>query len=983
MFRHILLVIFFAISSLFTKNLFAQDNAVFLNENRQWADSIMLSLSEDERIAQLFMVAAYSNKGEKHRDEIEYLIRRYKIGGLMFLQGGPVRQAKLTNFYQSISKTPLMVAIDGEWGVSMRLDSCLRFPWQMTLGAVEDSSLIYQMGVEVARQCKMLGIHINFAPVVDVNSNPNNPIINNRSFGEDPHNVAKLGLAYMQGMQDNNVLACAKHFPGHGDTDTDSHHTLPVVNQLKYRLKEVELIPFQKMIDNGLGSVMVAHLSIPSLDPAKNSPVSLSSKVVNGLLKKEMGFTGLSITDALNMKGVSNFYSPGIVDVKALLAGNDVLLFAEDIPKAINEINNAIKSNLITQSEIDERCHKILMAKRWFGLDSYKPVDESAINDSIVLRKTELLNKKLIESSLTLLQNYDGLIPLKRLDTLKLASISIGADVEPFQQMLSNYASITHFSIPEKLSLSQKIELLNKLSEYNLVIASVHKSNANAWKPYKISKEIDMLLQAISLQSKIIVNLFANPYSINSFLRVRNFDGLILSYQNSDLSQKQTAQAIFGGIGINGKIPVSTKHFSLSSGLRTESIRMSFCMIEEVDIRSDLVVKIDSIVENAILEEATPGCQILIAKEGKVFFKKSYGYHTYDKKIKVKNSDVYDIASITKIASTVPLLMQMVDQEKLNLNDKLGQYLDLDFSNKEFLKIRDVLAHQAGLLPWIPFYKQTLYKDSTSSFMKLRDTLYSEKYSQEFPIEVARNIYLHYSYTDSILKQIVETDLLDNKNKYCYSDLGYYLLQEIIETNFSDDRKLNELSADFFYKKLGMENLGFNPLERLDSSRIIPTEMDFEFRSQVLNGYVHDMGAAMKGGVSGHAGLFSNSNDLAKLMQLFLQNGEYAQERYISEEVVNDFTKYQFPENDNRRGAGFDKARLKNQEGGPASDNASEFGFGHSGFTGTLAWADPESNLVYIFLSNRIHPDSSNKKLISMNVRTEIMNIIYESLHAR
>jgi CubicO group peptidase (beta-lactamase class C family) len=325
----------------------------------------------------------------------------------------------------------------------------------------------------------------------------------------------------------------------------------------------------------------------------------------------------------------------------------------------------------------------------------------------------------------------------------------------------------------------------------------------------------------------------------------------------------------------------------------------------------------------------------------------------------------------------------MVDEEKLNLNDKLGQYLDLDSSNKEFLKIRDVLAHQAGLLAWIPFYKQTLFKDSTSGIMKLRDTLYSKKYSQEFPIEVARNIYLHYSFTDSILKQIVETDLLDNKNKYCYSDLGYYLLQEIIETNFPDDRKLNELSADFFYKRLGMENLGFNPLQRLDSSRIIPSEIDFEFRSQLLKGYVHDMGAAMKGGVSGHAGLFSNSNDLAKLMQLFLQNGEYAQERYISEEVVNDFTRCQFPENDNRRGAGFDKARLKNQEGGPASDNASEFGFGHSGFTGTLAWADPESNLVYIFLSNRIYPHSSNKKLISMNIRTEIMNIIYESLHAR
>ena len=970
-------IIFVAISVLFLKDILAQNQAVFLNESTIWADSIILSLSEEERIAQLFMVAAYSNLGEKHKISIENLINDYKIGGLMFLQGGPVRQAKLTNHYQSISKTPLMIAIDAEWGVSMRLDSSLRFPWQMTLGAIDDPELIYQMGVEIARQCRLLGIHINFAPVVDVNSNPENPIINNRSFGEDPHKVARFGVAYMQGMQDNNILACAKHFPGHGDTDTDSHHTLPVVDQLKYRLKEVELVPFQKMIDKGLGSVMIAHLSIPSLDNTKNLPVSLSSKVVDGLLKEEMGFTGLSITDALNMKGVSQFYLPGIVDVKALLAGNDVLLFAQDVPKAIEEIKKAISLNEITQSEIDARCHKILMAKKWMGLNDYNPVDVKTIKDSIVIGRTRVLNKQLVGSSITLLQNYNDLIPLKRLDTLKIASVCIGEDAKNFQNMLSQYAPINHFSISEKASLSEQIDLLNKLSNFNIVIASVHKSNANAWKSYKISKKVDILLQSIALESKVIVPVFANPYSINSFLTTNNFDGLLLSYQNSEVSQEQAAQAIFGGIGINGKIPVSTKHFEINTGIKTESIRLRYALQEELNINKNLFYKIDSIVEKAIFEKATPGCQVLIAKDGNIFFNKSYGYHTYDNEKAVNNSDIYDIASITKIAATVPLLMHMVDNKELKLDDNLGKYLILDSTNKEQLIIRDILAHQSGLLPWIPFYRQTLVKDSISGLMQLRDTLYSDKYSEEFPILVAKDIYLHYSYPDSLIKQIISTDLLEKK-EYYYSDLGYYLFQEIIENSFGGQRSLNQLSLDYFYKKLGMENLGFLPLKRIDPSRIVPTEADFRFRSQLLRGYVHDMGAAMKGGVSGHAGLFSNANDLAKLMQMYLQNGAYAGERYLSQQVVKEFTKYQFT--DSRRGAGFDKVALENQKGGPASLNSSKYAFGHSGFTGTLAWADPKSNLIYIFLSNRIHPDPNNRKLIDTNVRTEIMKLIYNSL---
>jgi len=956
----------------------AQNKAVFLSDSSWWADSVLASLSEEERISQLFMVAAYSNKDELHKQQIIDLVEHYKIGGVMFLQGGPVRQANFTNYLQEHSKVPLMIAIDAEWGVAMRLDSALRFPWQMTLGAIEDTNLIYEMGVEVARQCKLLGIHINFAPVVDVNSNPKNPIINNRSFGENPEKVGQMGVAYMKGMQDNHVLACAKHFPGHGDTDTDSHKTLPVVKHLRYRLEEVELVPFKKLINNGLGSVMVAHLNVPILDNTKDFPTSLSPKVVDGLLKEELGFTGLSITDGLNMKGVTKFYEPGLLDVKALLAGNDVLLFSADVPKAIEEIKKAIKQKKISQAEIDVRCHKILMAKKWMGLDNYKAVDISRVAEEIITTETGLLDKKLIQSSLTLLQNYDDLLPLKRLDTLRIASVSIGEDASGFQTMLRNYAPVTLFTISEKATITEQAVLLNKLSKYNLVIASVHKSNANAWKSYKIAKNTDILLQSIALQSKVVISVFANPYSLNSFLFSNNFDALLLGYQNSNVAQEQTAQAIFGGIAISGKIPVTTKHFIINSGLTTKAIRMAYVSPEEIGFNTALLYKIDSIAHNAIAEKATPGCQVLIAKEGKIFFNKSYGYHTYDKIRKVENSDVYDIASITKIAATVPLLMQMVDKGYLNLDDELGKQLDLDSTNKASLIIRDILAHQAGLYPWIPFYKQTLVKDSISGLMQLRDTLYSNEFSKEFPFKVAEGIFLHNSYPDSIIQKIIASELLEKK-EYRYSDLGYYLLKQVLEKNYG--QTINTIAADEFYSKLGMENLGYLPLNRIVSDRLVPTEDDFLFRSQLLKGYVHDMGAAMQGGVGGHAGLFSNANDLAKLMQMYLQNGEYAGERYLSEGVVKEFTKCQFPDNENRRGAGFDKAALPNQEGGPASENASQDGFGHSGFTGTLVWVDPKTQIVYVFLSNRIYPDATNKKLLDMDVRTNIMEVIFNSIN--
>ncbi len=960
---------------LLATSTFAQSfwKPVFHSQNTHWADSIMANLSEEQRIAQLFMVAAYSNKDNDHKEHISNLIKNYKIGGLMFLQGGPVRQANLTNYFQSLSKTPLMIALDAEWGPAMRLDSVMCFPWQMTLGAIQDDDLIYKMGEQIAKQCKLLGVNINFAPVADINSNPKNPIIGNRSFGESPQKVSKFSAAYMQGMQDNGILACAKHFPGHGDTDSDSHKTLPVIRHSKYRLNKTEIVPFRYLITKGLGSVMVAHLRIPAIDVTENLASSLSKKVVTNLLKKELGFQGLVFTDALNMKGVSQFFEAGELDVKALLAGNDILLMSEDVPIAIEKIKEAILEGKITQEEIDNRCKKILMAKKWMGLDRITPINTESLIDKINSSESELINRQLVENSLTLLQNYENLIPLQRLDTLKIAAITIGENSEHFTNMLSNYAPITHFSIDENPSSEIQRELLDKLIGFNLVIVSIHQSNKSPWRTHKITRNTDLFLQTLAIQSKVVVSVFANPYSINNFLFTNNFDGFIMAYQNSEIAQELAAQSIFGGIALNGRLPVSTLHFKNNYGLNTIAFRLKYTIPKEVGINESLLYKIDSLAKNAIMKKATPGCQILIAKKGKVFFNKSYGYHTYNKKRKVKNTDIYDLASITKIAATIPMLMQMSEEGKFKLSYKLGKLnSSLYTTNKGHLRVKEVLAHQSGLQAWIPFYRQTIEKDKS-----LRDTLYRNSYSAKYPIKVAEELYLHHSYPDSILKQVLESDLLEEK-EYQYSDLGYYIFKDIIEINYSNP--LHKLVEDNLYKSLGLSTMGYLPKMKFDKDRIIPTEKDDYFRDQLLIGDVHDMGAAMLGGVGGHAGLFSNANDLAIIMQMYLQNGSYANKQYFKAQTIKEFTKCQFCQDENRRGAGFDKPALPEQEGGPTCKCVSYLSFGHSGFTGTLAWADPETGIVYVFLSNRIHPDASNRKLLDMDVRTNIMQVIYDCL---
>ncbi|RLD64397.1 MAG: serine hydrolase [Bacteroidetes bacterium] len=947
----------------------------FVKTKSTWVDSVYNSLSKDEKIAQLFMVAAYSNKDSNHVNNISGLINKYKIGGLIFFQGGPVRQAKLTNYYQSISKTPLMIATDAEWGLEMRLDSTIRYPRQMTLGAIQDNSLIYEMGEAIAHQCKRMNINVNFAPVIDVNSNPSNPVINSRSFGENKQNVAYKGLAYMMGLQDNNVLATAKHFPGHGDTDTDSHKTLPVVKKSYSRLKSVELFPFKILINKGLGSVMVAHLYIPALDNTKNLPSTLSKKIVTNILKNKLKFSGLIFTDALNMKGITKYYKPGDIEVKALLAGNDILLFPNDVPKAINKIKIAIENGILSWDEIDEKCKKIIAAKKWQGLDNYKPVELKNLYADLNNEKALYIKQKLVEKSLTLLKNDNNLIPFKKLDTLKMASVAVGCKSEnSFQQQLNLYNSISNFNINKNADKSQFDSLADTLSNYNSVIVSIHNTDMRPSKKFGITQQTIDFINNLSSKTNVILTVFANPYCLSYFQNISNIRALLMSYEDNKLTQKMSAQLLFGGIPALGKLPVTaSKQFKINSGIiLKKQIRLKYSVPQELGIDKKKIQKIDSIILDAINQKAMPGCEVLFAKKGVVFYHKSFGYHTYEDSIPVKLNDIYDIASITKVASTTASLMKLKDEHKFEVNDKLSDYLCyLDTTDKKEIKIIDVLTHQARLKPWIPFYLNTMVNDS------LKSNIYSKTYSKDYSVKVCDSLYILNTYRDSIYRSIVDSSLRE-ENGYKYSDLGYYFLYQIIEQ--ITKKPLQDYVSQTFYKPLGANKICYNPIGFFKRDEIVPTQNDTTFRKQLLHGYVHDPGAAMLGGVAGHAGLFTNANDLAKVAQMFLQKGKYAEEKYLKSRTVKYFTSCPYCNKGNRRGIGFDKPEMDFTKEGPTDHCVSSKSYGHTGFTGTMMWIDPQNQTIYIFLSNRINPNQDNHKLVEMNVRTNIQKAFYDAL---
>ncbi|MGB6269627.1 MAG: glycoside hydrolase family 3 N-terminal domain-containing protein [Olleya sp.] len=950
---------------------------------QKWVDSIYNSMSLDEKIGQLYMVQVFSNQSHKEKNAVVNLIRHNKIGGLIYSKGGPVRQAKLNNELQAAAKTPLLIGMDAEWGLSMRLDSTYAFPWNMTLGAIKNNQLIEQTGRQLGEHCKRIGVHFNFAPVVDINTNPNNPIIGNRSFGEDRDNVTEKALAFMKGMQNAGVLANAKHFPGHGDTEDDSHLTLPTVAFDKKRIDSVELYPYKKLIKEGLSSVMVAHLNIPSLTNREGFPSTLSKNIVTDILKERLKFKGLIFTDALTMKGAADFVESnmdgnkssneitgGEIDLAAFLAGNDVMLMSENVPKAIAKMKVAFDNGVITEDRLAHSVKKILMAKYKVGLNNYKPIGTYNLISDLNRIKDDALYELLLENAITIVRDTTNQLPFRNLETKKIAYVKLGDDNGSyFVEELKKYTKVHEISAP---TLDQ---LIIKLQAYNTVIIGFHKSNDSPWKSYKFSNKELVWLQEIARTNNVILDVFAKPYALLDLKTVTNIESVVVSYQNSKIAQEKSAQLIFGAIPVRGILPVSAgEFFKVGDGKQTNSLeRLGYTIPERVGMSSEALKKIDSIANHAVNAKITPGIQLIIARKGKVIYNKNFGKHTYEGNQYVKFDDVYDVASLTKIVATLPLLMELEEQGIVSLDTKLSEIIPLyQKSNKKEVTLKKMLSHYAQLKPWIPFYYKTL--DSTTS--KPSAKYYRKKRTKGYSIKVMPDLYLRDDYKDSINTIIKDTDLL-SRLRYRYSDLPYYILKQYIESHYN--KPLDQLTADHFYKSLGANNTMYNPAETISNSRIVPSENDDYYRYQKVQGYVHDMGAAMQGGVGGHAGVFSNANDIAKIMQLYLQKGFYGGKRYFKNETLDKFNTCYYCESDNRRGVGFDKPQLG--DAGPTCGCVSMTSFGHSGFTGTYAWADPEQEIVYVFMANRTYPTSKGPNtLLRQDIRTNIQAAIYEAI---
>lgn len=947
-----------------------------------WVDSVYNSLSVDERVGQLFMPIVESNSSWKSR--IAGYINNQKIGGVLFSKGTLAQQAEMTNYVQSIAKTPLFVSLDGEWGLSMRLTDAPKFPRNMIMGAIRDEETLRQYGREVARQCREMGIHINFAPSIDVHSNPANPVIGSRSFGEDPNNVAKQGIAYARGLEDNGVMAVGKHFPGHGDTSEDSHKTLPIVNHGIDRLNSVELLPFRQFIEAGISGIMLGHLNVPALN-TNGMPASLSPNIGQKLLKEQLGFTGLTFTDGMAMKGVST--QPDM-SVKALLAGNDIILGVINQEKEFDAVKQAVGKGIISDKMLEEKVKKILLYKYILNVPNFKPINIRTLSSIMNTSECEWTQRKIYDKAVTLVKNSDVVLPVTSLDKKRIASVAVGVSSRSvFQKWLRKYAQVTDFQVATTDRLA---DISGKLNNFDLVIVSIHSSKA------KDSKA----LQQLATKMATVLVVFDSPYSLNSLRgSTAAAKSVVMAYDNTDFAQMSAAQALFGGIGFSGKLPVSAGGFGVNTGIETQKTRLSYTLPEDAGISSQSLQNIEKIAFEGIRQQAYPGCFILVAKDGKVIYEHGFGRFEYSgTSNEVDDETVYDLASVTKAAATLPAIMKLYDEKKIRLQDNFGTFVpETKRTDKEDISIRNALFHETGITSYIPYYVSAIDENSyTGSLFGKRSAVYrakvgktwartdykfipelvSRKSSDTFSMPVAKDMFASRNMHDVLLKDVINSKLMSKR--YRYSCLNFMLLKEVVENVAKTD--LNSFVQDNFYKKLGAATTTFLPLNSMSINNIPPTENDPFFRRQQLRGYVHDEGAALFGGISGNAGLFSNADDLAKLSQMWLNGGEYGGERFLSEETVSLFTKTK--SGNSRRGLGFDKPDTRNSNASPASPLTPVTVYGHTGYTGTCFWIDPTNNMIYIFLSNRVFPDRLPNRLSTLKIRERIQDELYKALNS-
>ncbi len=963
--------------------LFAQD------AETRWVDSVYNSLTLEQRVGQLICMRA-NNPGKPFETAVGDYIERYNIGGVCFFKANAVSQVEQTNAWQGLAQTPLMVCIDGEWGIAMRVNEVMAYPYQMTLGAITNNELIYQMGQQVADQCLRMGIHTNFAPVADVNSNANNPVIGVRSFGENPQNVGEKAAAYALGMQSRGMVTTMKHFPGHGNTDTDSHLTLPTVTRSYDEVKDIELAPFRYLIQRGVNGAMVGHLYFPAIETVPNTSSSLSKGVVTDLLKNEMGFEGLIFTDGLDMKGVSQTVSADSVPYVAFLAGNDVLILPHNVPKAIQFIKEGAERDPEIYARVEESCKKILKFKYRAGLNHYHPKSTAFLLNELNRSEYRVLKQQLYDEAVTMLRNEDETLPLKAGQKIALVTIGKNSNAQRMADALTQAGLTVRSFCVSKDHASAAQAWLPELETFDLVVVNIMQSTINASNGFGINDETVTFFNKLVAQNDVVMNLFACPYALDKFRVNNSVIGLLVGYQDDECAVNAVSAILTGNKAAHGKLPVSTTKFNCGDGILPANfptpmppsapvLKVGSLSVDQTPLpKGTLDIKyerqLDSIARMGISEGAYPGCQIIAMHEGKVVYDKCFGNFTYGGGAQVVPEDVYDIASLTKIFASTLALMKLYEDGLLDVNKTMGDYFPfLNASDKGAIKIIDILTHQSGMKSWIPFHQLTYDENG------LKPECFIDHIDEAHTVRVAENMYLVNDYKERIIDSVMKSPM--KEKKYVYCDMGFFFVPDLVKQ--LTNKSLEEYLREYFYHPMHLTNIGYCPLHWRDRETIIPTENDTVFRKQLLWGDVHDQQASLMGGISGHAGLFANAHDLAVIAQMLLDGGKFEDQQLLKPETIKYFTTAPFTDNNNRRGLGFDKLPLDKKGPSTASKSASMASYGHTGFTGTFFWNDPENHLLIVFLSNRVYPYAEPNNLSRQNIRTLLHDILYQAYPIR
>ena len=894
-----------------------------------------------DKISQMIMIRMdgnFHNNESWRKKDIEYFIKKYKIGGLITFTGNVHGTYENIKYYQSISETPLFIASDYERGLGVFINGTL-FPSNMAVAATGDTSYSYLQGKITAMEAKSIGVNFILAPVLDINNNKDNPIINFRSYGDNPEIVSQYGLSFIKGIQDQGLIACAKHYPGHGNTNTDSHTKLPIIDISKEELYNNELYPFKKAAFSGVKSIMTGHIVIPSIDK-NNIPATFSKKIVNDILFEDWNYNGLVITDALEMGALTSNVWHGESAIKAIEAGADIILLPLNATSAIESIYSAVQNGRISIDRINFSYNKIIEQKKEMNLFSLSDNNWMNVEENIALLENRKIANEIAEKSITLVKNNDDIIPFKPNAYKKVTHLLMSTDND-LRSRLKSFArdlryihgNVNEIYVNDELTSLGRQDILNKIKGSDIIIVSMLIRISMDKGLSTIDNSHNELLSDLqSLNIPVVGISFGSPYLPN----YNHLDAYLCSYGYGSISLNASTDALFGRKDIIGKLPINLNDvYKIGYGLEVKKNYKIFDSQLNIDLRESF-----DIVNQAISDTIFPGAQLFVSKGKNILINKSFGSYTYEKDSKIiTNESVYDVASLTKVLSTTPVTMKLIQKKLLSLDFYLSDfYPEFNIGDKKKVTVRHLLTHSSGLPAYIEYYKI----DNIDSKV-------------------------------DVINNIVNLDLeYVPDEKMIYSDLGMILLYDIIEK--VSNSNLDRLSQKYFYKPFNMSNTYFNPSNK---DIVVPTEYDNHYRMRLLKGEVHDENAYILDGVSGHAGLFSNATDIGIFSKFFLNEGVLLGRRYLKKDLVRTFTSKKKNPVKSDRALGWD---TPSKTGSSAGDYFSNNSYGHLGYTGTSIWIDPDEDIVIVFLTNRVHPTRYKKGIYSVrrNLHNSIMTSIRE-----